>query len=78
MSFDRVIPMYVLVRVSIAEMKHHDQKASWGEKSFYLACTSTTLHRAGTWRQELMQRPWKGAPCWAIPHGLLRLLFYRI
>jgi hypothetical protein len=46
-------------------------KARWEER-IYLANTSTSLfttkgnqdrnsHRAGTWRQELMQRPWRGA-----------------
>ena len=30
-------------------------------------------HRAGTWRQELLQRPWRGrcAACWFAPHALL-------
>ena len=55
-----------MVRVSIAAMKHHDQV---GEEQVYLAYTSISLfntegrqdrdsNRAGTWRQELMQRPW--------------------
>jgi hypothetical protein len=33
-------------------------------------------HRAGTWRQELMHRPWRGAAYWLAPHGLLSLLPY--
>ena len=33
--------------------------------------------RAETWRQGLMQRPWKGAAYWLAPHGLLSLLSYR-
>jgi hypothetical protein len=57
------------LRVSLAAMKHHKEKASWGGKGlFYLAYTSTVLfiikrnhdrnsNRAGTWRQELIQRP---------------------
>ena len=34
-------------------------------------------NRAGTWRQELMQRPWSSAAHWLAPHGLIRLLSYR-
>jgi hypothetical protein len=30
--------------------------------------------KAGTWRQELMQRPWRNAAYWLAPHGLLILL----
>ena len=33
--------------------------------------------QVGTWRQELMQRPWKGAAYWLAPHGFLSLLSYR-
>jgi hypothetical protein len=33
--------------------------------------------RAGTWRQELMQRPGRDAAYWLAPHGLLSLLSYR-
>jgi hypothetical protein len=32
--------------------------------------------RTGTWRWELMQRPWRGAAYWFAPHGLLSLLSY--
>jgi hypothetical protein len=32
------------------------------------------LNRAGTWRQELMQRPWRSAAYWLAQHGLLSLL----
>ena len=57
-------------------------KKQVGEERVYLAHTSilqlTTegrqdRNRADTWRQELMQRPWRGAP-----HDLLSLLSYRI
>ena len=34
-------------------------------------------HWAGTWRQELIQRPWRGAAYWLDPHDLLSLLSYR-
>jgi hypothetical protein len=33
--------------------------------------------RAGTWRQKLMQRPWRDAAYWLVSHGLLSLLSYR-
>jgi hypothetical protein len=33
-------------------------------------------NRAGTWRQELMQKPWRGAAYWLVPHGLLNLLIF--
>jgi hypothetical protein len=32
--------------------------------------------RAGTWRQELMQRPWRSTANWLPFHGLLNLLSY--
>jgi hypothetical protein len=55
-----------------------------GEERLYSAYTSTLLfitkggqdrnsHRAGTWRQELMQRPWRGAAYWLASPGLLIL-----
>ena len=58
----------LLVRVTVAVMRHHDQKQT-GEKKVYLASTSTSLliikgsrdrnsNRAGTWSQALRQRPW--------------------
>ena len=36
-----------------------------------------TQNRTGTWRQELMQRPWRGAAYWLALHGLLSLLSHR-
>jgi hypothetical protein len=61
----------VLVRDTVAALKHHDQKQA-GERRVYLAYTSTlssiiegsqsrNSNRAGAWRQELMQRSWRGA-----------------
>jgi hypothetical protein len=56
----------VLVRVNNASTKHHEQKA-WEERIYlvhtYIALVITegsqdrNSNRAGTWRQELMQRP---------------------
>ena len=69
-------------------MKRHGQK-QFGEIGAYLVYASTLLfitegnqdknsHRAGIWRQELMQRPWRSAAYWLASPGLLSLLSYRI
>jgi hypothetical protein len=63
-------------------------KKQVGEKRVYSPYTSILLfitkgsqdrnpHRAGTWRQELMQRPWRDVPYWLASPGLLSLLSYR-
>jgi hypothetical protein len=63
-------------------------KKQVGEERVYSAYTSTLLfitkggqdrnsHRAGTWRQELMQWPWRGAAYWLASPGLLSLLSHR-
>ena len=78
---------HVQVRVSIAAIKYYGQK-QLGEERIYLIYISISLfniggsqdrnaHRAGSWRQELMQRPWRGAVYWLVPRGLLSLLSYR-
>ena len=67
----------VLVRVSIAVMKQHDQKQV-GEERVYLVYVFMALsvmegsqdrnsNMAGTWRQELMQRPWWRVAFWLAP-----------
>jgi len=77
----------VLSRVFIAATKHHDQRTSWEER-VCSAHTSTLLfitkgsqsrnsNRAGTWKQELMPRPWRGAAYWVASYGSLSLLSYR-
>ena len=68
-------------------MKYHGQKVNWEEKGLFgltsisLSITEGTpgrnLNRAGTWRQELIQRPVRGAAYWFAPLGLLSLLSYR-
>jgi len=63
-------------------------KKKVGKERVYSAYTSTLLlitkgsqernsHRAGTWRQELMQRPWRDIAYWLASPGLLNLLSYR-
>ena len=59
-----------------------------GEESVYSVYISTLLfiikgsqdwnsRWAGTWRQELTQRPWRGTAYWLASPGVLSLLSYR-
>ena len=76
----------VSVKVSIAVMKHRGQK-QLGRKQLtwdaYPDSQSIEGHQgrnskwAGTWRQELMQEPWRDAAYCLVPHDLLSLLSYR-
>ena len=72
----------VLVRATIAVTEHQLPKAMWGQMEFishrfpYKSSSSKAV-KAGTWRQELMQRPWRCAAYWLAPHGLLSLLSFR-
>lgn len=60
-------PEDTCLRVSTAVMKHHEPKASWAENGFFLflhlsghSSSWQELRaqlKAGTWRQELKQRP---------------------
>jgi hypothetical protein len=45
--------------------------------SFFEGSQDRNSNRKGTWRQKLMQKPWKGASYWLALHGLLSLLSYR-
>ena len=65
-------------------VKLHDQKQLREERVYFIYTSGNNpslrknhvrnSHRAGTWRQELMQRPWRSAAYWLAPHGLLNLL----
>jgi hypothetical protein len=70
----------VLVRVSIAVMKHQDRKQLGEERVYFTHHSSIEQHEGrnlngtGTQRQGLMQRPWRGDSYWLAPHGSLSLL----
>jgi hypothetical protein len=64
----------VLVRVTITVMKYHDETKASGEETVYFIWFTLSHHnlslkevskgiqnRTRTWRQELMQRSWRGA-----------------
>jgi hypothetical protein len=65
------------LRVSIAVIKHHDQKATWGGNGlahFTLAGNNLSLRevRAGTQaKPEVKQKSQRHAVYWVDPHGLL-------
>jgi hypothetical protein len=77
------------LRIPLAMMKHHDKKHI-GKEKVYSAYTSTcslscpegsqdsNSRKAGTWSQELMQRPWESAAHWFLHHDLFNLHSYRI
>jgi hypothetical protein len=77
----------LLVRVSIPAQNIITNKQIVEER-IYSAYISTLLfitkggqnwnsHWAGTWRQKLMQRSWKGVTYWLASLGLLSLVSYR-
>jgi hypothetical protein len=61
-------------------------KKQAGEGRVYRASTSTSQfikggqdrnsNGEGTWEQELMQKPWRGATYWVAQTDLLSLLFF--
>ena len=70
------VPVYVPVCCD----EHDDKKQTWGAKGLFLLTAyrpSDREAKVATWRQELKQRPWRGAAYWLAPHGLLSLLSYR-
>jgi hypothetical protein len=77
----------VLVGLTIGTVQYHDQKQV-GEGKNPLAHKSTSwsitewsqdrnANMIGTWRQELMQRPWRGAVYWLAHCDLLILISCR-
>ena len=70
---------YVLVSFSCWELYDQKQQRRKGFIwfTFPYCCSSSREIWTGTWRQDWMQRPWKGAAYWLIPHGLFSLLSYR-
>lgn len=71
--------MPVLVRASIAEIKHHDKKCLGEERVYFiLQYTSYSRHCLGKARQELKQRPGRSDAYWITQEGLLSLLSYSI
>jgi hypothetical protein len=84
----KLLDCVCLTRVSIVATKHSNEMKV-GEERVYLAYMSTALFipegsqdrnssRAGTWRQELMQRSWRDAAHWLASRGLFSLLSNRI
>jgi hypothetical protein len=74
-----------LVMVSIAIIKHCDQK-QLGEERVYVGYASLLQfkgsqgrisNRTGIWRQELKQRSWKNATYWLVLHVLHRTQFHQ-
>ena len=68
-------------------IKHQDQQAAWKGKGLFGLHFHITIHhegnqdrnsnRAGIWKQELKQRPWRSVAYWIAPRGLLSLPSYR-
>lgn len=57
----------ILDRVTIAVMKQEKGLISFT----CLYNGSSRAVRAGTWQQELMQRPWMSAACWLVQPSFL-------
>lgn len=73
-----IINVINLIMVSAAVIKYHD-KIQLGEESLLHFIAHNPLPkevRVGSWRQELMQEPWKNTAHWLPFSGLLRPLSY--
>ena len=65
----------------LVRMYKQNKQMQVGEERVYLSilpCCNPSLKevRAGTWKQELMQTPWRGAAYLLAHHGLLSLLSF--
>lgn len=70
-----------LVRVSIAVMQHHNQKASWGGKGLFILIFHINVHHQRKSGQGLKysrnleaganEEAWSGAASWLVLHALL-------
>jgi hypothetical protein len=70
-----------LISILTAVVKHRDQSVLGEERVYFilhLKSPSLGEAMAGTWRQELLKRPWRNAAYWLAPLGLPSLLSYRM
>jgi hypothetical protein len=86
LKFEQFLNSSFFSKISLNKIVYVLVRAPWsnlGSQGFIQLtlphhCSSSKEVRPETWRQELMQRPWRGAAFWLAPHGLLSLLSYRI
>lgn len=80
------IYIFVLLRVTLAMVKHQDQNQLIEEKVYFAYISWIAVlwgkprpwgKQVGTQKQEQMQRPRWSAVYWLVPHGLLILIYYR-
>jgi hypothetical protein len=71
----RVIP-YLIYGYYCCDRTPGAKESLRGKRLFSLQCQVRDSRRAGTWKLELMQKPWKGSTYWLAPCGLLSLLFF--
>ena len=89
MAYDLISDVYIRIcsgLLSVAVIKHHAPK-HLGQERVCFHLKLTIVHHDGksgqelwwgTWRQALMERPWRNPAYWLAPHGLLSLLSYTI
>ena len=77
----------ISVKVTVAMMRDHYQQQVEEERVCFVTLSLLVpqleevrvrnLNKAGTWRQELMQRPWRSAAYWPAFPSLLSLDFLK-